>query len=150
MFIKKKNIIFFILFTHINMVQNNIKTRKAARTPSCSNFCNSSFVKDYTRRHYAYYGKKPSSSVLKTMRSLCLKNYCNSNCQGFDNLVGPKIRRLYMMHNSKRGYADRMPHKEKEELRKRGVLSTCVNPEDFYKLVFPKKHRDNWSNFFYE
>ena len=89
------------------------------------------------------------------MNTLCLGNYCNPECKGFDTIQG-NLKSLYKKENVINGFHKKFSNnkekeKEKEKMIKQGAESSCVDPEEFYKIIFPEiKPQKPWWPLFRE
>ena len=125
--------------------------RRKGGGQTCTNYCSKTFKKDFTKRFLAYsrkviksknfpmkvYPNPPSEEFLQKIDKLCLGNYCNPGCNGFDKIVS-KMKYLYKKDDVFNDFHKKLSEKDIVKLKRLGANSTCVNPEDFYKLIFPE------------
>jgi len=131
--------------------KRRISTRGGGKDgKSCTNFCSKTFKKDFVKRYLKQFKeviknknlpvkvvpRLPSEELLKKMNMLCLGNYCNRGCKGFDTLQS-NLKNLYKEENVRNDFHKNISKRDLEKLQKQGVFSTCVNPEDFYNTIFP-------------
>lgn len=84
-------------------------------------------IKAITKADMAKYTKlKPD--LFKRLKLLCKKNYCNSNCEGFDKDHLEK----YVVDGWLRKYSST----KIKTLKHQGVESCCANPDEYANKLF--------------
>jgi len=135
---------------------------RSNKKPSCANYCDKTFKKDFMKR-YKNYSRKviknknlpikidprpPSDELLQKMNVLCLGNYCNPDCKGFD-YIQDNFSALYKKENTINDFHKNISKKNIKKLKKKGIETTCVDPEEFYNVLLPevKPQKSPWSSF---
>lgn len=96
-----------------NKIIKNIKSKKK-KFKKCENKCLRTLK-----------NKKHKKDIKHVMKNTCIKNYCNPKCMGFyafKNICEKKD----FYKTIKNGFSKNISKKERERLKKTGVLSNCA------------------------